>query len=122
MTDVDSTDAEIRPFRIDISQADLDDLHDRLARTRWTNELPPEERGGGVQTGPVLPARRDGTRLHPSPALLGRQLVGPAGTRQPVGQVVEIGLGDVDPERLDPTTCVACAAFGTVIRVVHDVP
>ena len=29
----------IEPFRIEIPQADLDDLHDRLARTRWTNEL-----------------------------------------------------------------------------------
>jgi pimeloyl-ACP methyl ester carboxylesterase len=26
---------EIRPFRIDVPQADLDDLRDRLARTRW---------------------------------------------------------------------------------------
>ncbi|WP_280232638.1 epoxide hydrolase family protein [Nocardia cyriacigeorgica] len=26
----------IRPFRIDIPQADLDDLHERLARTRWS--------------------------------------------------------------------------------------
>ena len=33
-------DAEIRPFRIDIPQADLDDLRDRLARTRWPDELP----------------------------------------------------------------------------------
>jgi len=24
-----------QPFRIDIPQADLDDLHARLARTRW---------------------------------------------------------------------------------------
>ena len=31
---------EIRPFRIQIPQADLDDLADRLARTRWANELP----------------------------------------------------------------------------------
>jgi epoxide hydrolase len=31
---------EIQPFRIDISQADLDDLNDRLARTRWPDELP----------------------------------------------------------------------------------
>ncbi len=30
----------IRPFRIEIPQADLDDLRDRLARTRWPNELP----------------------------------------------------------------------------------
>jgi pimeloyl-ACP methyl ester carboxylesterase len=31
---------EIRPFRIDIPQHDLDDLADRLARTRWPDELP----------------------------------------------------------------------------------
>jgi pimeloyl-ACP methyl ester carboxylesterase len=31
---------EIRPFRIDIPQAALDDLHERLARTRWADELP----------------------------------------------------------------------------------
>src|SRR5688572_21879087 len=31
---------EIRPFRIDVPQADLDDLRDRLARTRWSEELP----------------------------------------------------------------------------------
>jgi epoxide hydrolase len=30
---------EIRPFRIEIPQADLDDLHDHLARTRWPDEL-----------------------------------------------------------------------------------
>jgi hypothetical protein len=28
------------PFRIDIPRADLDDLRDRLARTRWPDELP----------------------------------------------------------------------------------
>ncbi|MEV6360932.1 epoxide hydrolase family protein [Nocardia asteroides] len=31
---------DIHPFRIDIPQADLDDLHDRLARTRWADDLP----------------------------------------------------------------------------------
>jgi epoxide hydrolase len=31
-------DAEIQPYRIDIPQADLDDLRDRLHRTRWTDE------------------------------------------------------------------------------------
>ena len=31
---------EIRPFRIDIPQADLDDLRQRLARTRWPGEPP----------------------------------------------------------------------------------
>jgi len=30
----------ITPFRVDIPQADLDDLADRLARTRWPDELP----------------------------------------------------------------------------------
>jgi len=32
--------AEILPFRIDVPQADLDDLRDRLARTRWPDQLP----------------------------------------------------------------------------------
>jgi pimeloyl-ACP methyl ester carboxylesterase len=31
---------EIRPFRIQVLEADLDDLRDRLARTRWPDELP----------------------------------------------------------------------------------
>src|SRR5215207_10953332 len=30
----------IKPFKIDIPQADLDDLGQRLARTRWIDELP----------------------------------------------------------------------------------
>ncbi len=36
------TDAEagIRPYRISVPQADLDDLRERLARTRWTRDLP----------------------------------------------------------------------------------
>lgn len=37
---MDNTDESIRPFRIDVPQADLDDLHERLARTRWPHELP----------------------------------------------------------------------------------
>ena len=40
MTEPGRTDTEIRPFRIDIPQTDLDDLHDHLARTRWPDELP----------------------------------------------------------------------------------
>jgi epoxide hydrolase len=40
MTEPSRTDAEIRPFRIDIPQADLDDLTDRLYRTRWPSEIP----------------------------------------------------------------------------------
>ncbi|WP_377270173.1 epoxide hydrolase family protein [Peterkaempfera sp. SMS 1(5)a] len=31
---------EISPFVIDIPQAELDDLHHRLARTRWSSEVP----------------------------------------------------------------------------------
>src|SRR5690606_26501216 len=31
--------AVIDPFRIAVPQTDLDDLHDRLARTRWPNEV-----------------------------------------------------------------------------------
>jgi pimeloyl-ACP methyl ester carboxylesterase len=34
------TDLVIRPFRIDVPQADIDDLRDRLARTRWPDEPP----------------------------------------------------------------------------------
>src|SRR5258707_11795959 len=30
---------DIRPFRIEVPQADLDDLACRLSRTRWTGEL-----------------------------------------------------------------------------------
>jgi pimeloyl-ACP methyl ester carboxylesterase len=37
MTDDDR--AEIREFRIDVAQSDLEDLQERLARTRWTDEI-----------------------------------------------------------------------------------
>jgi epoxide hydrolase len=40
MTGSDRSDTSMQPFRIDIPQADLDDLHDRLAQTRWPDELP----------------------------------------------------------------------------------
>jgi epoxide hydrolase len=39
---------DLRPFRIDIPQADLDDLHDRLSRTRWPRQLPGEGWSRGV--------------------------------------------------------------------------
>ncbi|GII62888.1 hypothetical protein Skr01_29730 [Sphaerisporangium krabiense] len=35
-----SENTEIRPFRIDVPQAVLDDLRDRLGRTLWPDELP----------------------------------------------------------------------------------
>ncbi|MGW2516762.1 epoxide hydrolase family protein [Streptomyces sp. NPDC001617] len=41
----------IHPFRIDIPQADLDDLHDRLDRTRWPDELPGVGWAYGVPSG-----------------------------------------------------------------------
>ena len=43
-----TAESKIRPFRIEISQQDLDDLHDRLNRTRWTADVPgtgPEDYG-----------------------------------------------------------------------------
>jgi epoxide hydrolase len=55
--------AEIREFRIDVTQSDLDDLQERLARTRWANELPPESREGGGQPGPVPPGWEYGVPL-----------------------------------------------------------
>ena len=44
-------DADIRPFRVDVPQADLDDLRDRLARTRWPDELPDAGWSRGVPLG-----------------------------------------------------------------------
>jgi hypothetical protein len=41
----------IRPFRIEVSQADLDDLADRLARTRWPDESPGAGWSRGVPLG-----------------------------------------------------------------------
>jgi hypothetical protein len=35
-----AADDVIRPFRVDVPDADLEDLRDRLARTRWPDELP----------------------------------------------------------------------------------
>src|SRR4051794_1931354 len=40
MTTNNSSAADIRPFRVDISQADLDDLHRRLANTRLPRPVP----------------------------------------------------------------------------------
>ncbi|MET7734054.1 epoxide hydrolase family protein [Streptomyces sp. NPDC005402] len=46
---------EIRPFRIDIPQAQLDDLHTRLDLTRWPDELPET----GWEYGASLPYLRE---------------------------------------------------------------
>ncbi|NUT45767.1 MAG: epoxide hydrolase [Saccharothrix sp.] len=44
---------DIRPYRIDISQEVLDDLKDRLDRTRWTDDAPGAEGEYGVDLGYV---------------------------------------------------------------------
>ncbi|MET8676374.1 epoxide hydrolase family protein [Streptomyces sp. NPDC004647] len=46
---------DISPFRIDIPQGDLDDLRDRLVRTRWPDELP----DAGWDYGVALPYLKD---------------------------------------------------------------
>ena len=53
---------EIRPFRIDIPQADLDDLHERLVRTRFAQQLP-DDPNPGPRTGPVPPGWEYGVRV-----------------------------------------------------------
>jgi pimeloyl-ACP methyl ester carboxylesterase len=45
------TTTDITPFRINIPQADLDDLRDRVARTRWPGELPGAGWDRGVPLG-----------------------------------------------------------------------
>src|SRR5580658_99370 len=35
-----ANDTAIKPYRIDVAQRDLDDLRERLSRTRWPDELP----------------------------------------------------------------------------------
>jgi pimeloyl-ACP methyl ester carboxylesterase len=42
------TKPDIQPFRIDIPQADLDDLAARLDRTRWPDQLPGPDRARGI--------------------------------------------------------------------------
>ncbi|WP_344235899.1 epoxide hydrolase family protein [Actinocorallia libanotica] len=47
----DNATSSITPFRIEIPQQDLDDLRDRLRRTRWAPELPGTGWERGVPTG-----------------------------------------------------------------------
>ncbi|MBF6176414.1 epoxide hydrolase family protein [Nocardia blacklockiae] len=44
---------EIRPFRIEIPQPEIDDLRQRLARTRWAAQLPGSGRDRGVPVSEV---------------------------------------------------------------------
>jgi pimeloyl-ACP methyl ester carboxylesterase len=46
-----STSTRIRPYRISVPQADLEDLRERLARTRWARDLPGAGWERGVPTG-----------------------------------------------------------------------
>jgi epoxide hydrolase len=48
-------DVTIRPYRIAVPQADIDDLRDRLARTRWARDLP----GAGWERGVPTEYLRD---------------------------------------------------------------
>ncbi len=43
-----TSDESIRPFRIDVASADLDDLHERLRRTRFAPPLPGDDWDTGV--------------------------------------------------------------------------
>lgn len=45
------TSDDIRSFHIDIPQADLDDLHARLAMVRWPAQLPGDDWSRGVPVG-----------------------------------------------------------------------
>jgi hypothetical protein len=40
MTPAERSETEICPFRIEVPEQVLEDLRDRLARTRWPDELP----------------------------------------------------------------------------------
>ena len=51
MTGPDRSDSEVRAFRIEVPQADVDDLRDRLARTRWPAESPGVGWSRGVPLG-----------------------------------------------------------------------
>ena len=50
-------------FRIDIPQTEVDDLKERLVRTRWANELPPSELERLPTRGPVQPGYQLGVPL-----------------------------------------------------------
>jgi epoxide hydrolase len=50
-----ATETQVRPFRIEIPQADVDDLMRRLANTRFADELPSEEFAGKLEGIPAPP-------------------------------------------------------------------
>ena len=44
-----ATDAPIRPFQLEIDQADVDDLRRRIQATRWPSKELVDDRSQGVQ-------------------------------------------------------------------------
>src|ERR671919_2043318 len=49
MSSTADTATEIRPFRVDVSQKELDDLHQRIGATRWPSREIVPDRSQGVQ-------------------------------------------------------------------------
>src|ERR1700733_267495 len=47
-TDTD-TDTEVRPFRVDVPEADIEELHRRIDATRWPTKELVDDRSQGVQ-------------------------------------------------------------------------
>jgi epoxide hydrolase len=47
----DPTDTSIWPFRLDVPQADLDDLRERLERTRWPDDPSGADWSFGIPVG-----------------------------------------------------------------------
>lgn len=62
-----SVEHSVHPFRVEIPQDQLDDLRERLARTRWPGQLPGTgwERGEHAHAVPGSAARYDARRLAP---------------------------------------------------------
>ena len=58
MTGPEPSDAQIRSFRIEVPETDIEDLRGRLARTRWPDELPGVGWSRGVPLGLSEGARR----------------------------------------------------------------
>ena len=56
--------AEIQPFQVNVPQADLDDLRQRLAATRWPSKELVDDRSQGVQLAPLQELTRYWTDEH----------------------------------------------------------
>ncbi len=67
--------AEIRPFRVQVHDAAIDDLRERLARTRWPEKEPVGDWSMGIPLAYVqeLEVRRTGRREPSQPTPSARQ-------------------------------------------------